>query len=1718
MRKHGKSKFISVLLVILMALAILPAGLQSVLAGDEPAAGSDGGGGPGVLSSRVPVPVIFNDRIIDEASWSGIQAVVHGIAAPGMTVKLVSNDDTATTLAQTTADSQGKWEASLNTSVLSDVYAVAEDSNGDRSGITSNLTRAEVAQLVLALAGLTPNLTYKGYFSDVSVEYWAWPYIEAVADAGLIGGYADGTFGPEEEVTRAEFAKILFTALGLTPDTSGLSFDDTGTVAWASDAIMTERNNGLLYGYPNNKFRPYESVKAGPVLLCGAIKGVIQGESDSGTPEPLEGASVWVTPVGFNDAPAMVGQDLRASTDAHGAYQVIMDEPGGYQVEFSGPDGTMLEREYYNNKRIWNQADTITVSLGAESVADASLEMGGVIRGTVLGDSTSTPVPLEGSQVEVTPVLSNGEYDSSRESELITPESDGSYESPVLVPGDYELQFIPPAGLNYAGESRTVTITKGEVFIANATLEQGGAITGTVMGESSDVPVALKDVRVGATPIKSDGTTDTARIGWAVPTVEDGSYEILGLAPGLYRVDFDPGTNTEYVAGSNTATVTIDNTATIDIMLKYPDTTAPTTTLTTDPTSPNSNGWFTTDTTVSLSSNEPGKIYYKWGSASDYSQYTDQIYAPQGENTLYFYSVDVAGNIEDAQTRMFKVDTVLPTAPVFDSIDTITPANMATVTVSGLAEVGSMVYITASDGTKDVTTTALAGGTFSAIMNLSELADGMITFTARSQDEAGNESPQSLPAEALKDTTAPDTSANLSGTSGNNGWYTSDVTVTLVAADGTIGSGVSSTEYSLDGENWQAYTIPIVVSGEGTSTVYYRSTDNIGNTEPVTTQTVKIDRTAPTITGAPTTEPNADGWYNTDVTVHFTASDTPSGVDTVTPDTMVSTEGAGQSVAGTVTDTAGNSADCTVDGINIDKICPTTAISLDRPANNDEWYKANVTVTLSASDSAGGSGLVKTEYSLDGSSWTTYTDPFTITSEGTTTVYYRSVDKAGNTEPNNTQIIKIDRTAPEISGLPTTPVSSSGWYNKDVTVHFTATDTGSGIAEVTPDQVLSDEGANVAKGWATDTAGNSSLCLVGPIKIDRTPPQTNAYLAPIPPASGWYTSAVAITLGRLERLSGIDRTEYSFDGSNWTPYTGQITVSSEGMTTVHYRSIDNAGNTETPQTQVIKIDSKAPTIPRPTVKALPNSDFMVTWPSSVDTGSGVDHYMVNVGSTSGHVSTSTAGTSYTFKPAIDTNYTISVKAVDKLGQQSTNGTTNAMLKTKVAPTPVGNDVAVVVKPSSAGSSPVTISFSSVTAAGNTTVTASATNTGGSISGFTVQGSYYEIKTSAVTAGTITITLPYSDSGLTPAQEAALKLYHYEDGAWKDITTNVDTTNNLITGRTTSLSPFVVGIPKTQDNGGGNNGGNNDGDNGDNNNGNNSGGTNSGNNNGGGGSGGSGDGSDTQAPAAPKGLKATTANHMVHLVWNPNKETDLAGYNVYRQDGDQIEKLNKNGLIHEVQYQDNSDLKSGARYSYYVTAVDMSGSESAKEGAKVDVTVPIVKGEVVFSDVPSNAWYKDAVSRLASQEILGGYSDGTFKPDKNITRAEFAKMICLAMGWTLDNPTQSSFGDVARGDWEYRYVETARAYGVISGYQDGTFKPNKNITRAEIAKIIAEALNLPAGSSTLSDIGSSWARSYINSCVKAGIIKGYADNTFGPSNTATRAEAASMIAGMLDVNK
>jgi ribosomal protein L24 len=283
-------------------------------------------------------------------------------------------------------------------------------------------------------------------------------------------------------------------------------------------------------------------------------------------------------------------------------------------------------------------------------------------------------------------------------------------------------------------------------------------------------------------------------------------------------------------------------------------------------------------------------------------------------------------------------------------------------------------------------------------------------------------------------------------------------------------------------------------------------------------------------------------------------------VVSVPGDQTVSTEGSGQSVTGSVTDLAGNSASVTVTGINIDKTAPVISGAPTTAANGAGWWKTNVAVHFTASD-VGGSGV------------SSVTADQTVSTEGSgQSVAGTAVDVAGNSASFTVTGINIDKTAPTISGNPTTGPGSNGWYKSDVTVHFTVSDSGSGIASAPTDLVVSSQGKGQSvTGTVTDLAGNTAQSTVSGINIDKSGPTTARSLSGTLGNDAWYMSDVQVTLTSTDVASGVATTAYSFDNAHWYVYTAPFTISSGGTTTVYHNSTDNAGDVEATQSFEVNI-------------------------------------------------------------------------------------------------------------------------------------------------------------------------------------------------------------------------------------------------------------------------------------------------------------------------------------------------------------------------------------------------------------------------------------------------------------------------------------------------------------------------------------------------------------------
>ena len=172
---------------------------------------------------------------------------------------------------------------------------------------------------------------------------------------------------------------------------------------------------------------------------------------------------------------------------------------------------------------------------------------------------------------------------------------------------------------------------------------------------------------------------------------------------------------------------------------------------------------------------------------------------------------------------------------------------------------------------------------------------------------------------------------------------------------------------------------------------------------------------------------------------------------------------------------------------------------------------------------------------------------------------------------------------------------------------------------------------------------------------------------------------------------------------------------------------------------------------------------------------------------------------------------------------------------------------------------------------------------------------------------------------------------------------------------------------------------------------------------------------------------------------------------------------------------------------------------------------------IFTDIEEVQWAKEAIVTLAEQGIINGYDNGLFKPNNNVTRAEFVKIIVTAFNISSDN-NEVSFSDVDDDSWYAPYVKTAYSTGIVNGYSADVFGVNDNITRQDMAVIIVRTLNYLG--INLTDIGASeffdsdsisdYAVSAVNILHSRGIVNGVGANKFNPHDYTTRAAVAKVI--------
>jgi hypothetical protein len=178
------------------------------------------------------------------------------------------------------------------------------------------------------------------------------------------------------------------------------------------------------------------------------------------------------------------------------------------------------------------------------------------------------------------------------------------------------------------------------------------------------------------------------------------------------------------------------------------------------------------------------------------------------------------------------------------------------------------------------------------------------------------------------------------------------------------------------------------------------------------------------------------------------------------------------------------------------------------------------------------------------------------------------------------------------------------------------------------------------------------------------------------------------------------------------------------------------------------------------------------------------------------------------------------------------------------------------------------------------------------------------------------------------------------------------------------------------------------------------------------------------------------------------------------------------------------------------------------------TITATPCSITFADVQVTDYFYEPVQYLYCRGVISGYDDNTFRPYNNTTRGQLTKIVVLAEGWGLYTPASPTFTDVPADHPFFAYVETAAIHVIISGYDDNTFRPGNNVTRGQLSKIVVLAQSweiTPGGEPHFTDVPTDHPFfAYIETAYQHGIISGYDDSTFRPGNSATRGQISKIV--------
>ncbi|WP_408895373.1 fibronectin type III domain-containing protein [Paenibacillus taichungensis] len=480
-------------------------------------------------------------------------------------------------------------------------------------------------------------------------------------------------------------------------------------------------------------------------------------------------------------------------------------------------------------------------------------------------------------------------------------------------------------------------------------------------------------------------------------------------------------------------------------------------------------------------------------------------------------------------------------------------------------------------------------------LSLDGVADGKYNVFVSAVNGGGIATTYTAAGQVIKDTTAPTTPEI---TVDPSSWTNSSALVTVKNGADHL-SGVQKSQYKMGSTGeWVNYTEPFEVSKEGLQDIYARTVDNFGNISAVSSSTARIDKTAPE---APIFSLDPSNWTNKNVNVTLSpGTDNLSGVQKIqykigpggewkdyTKVFSITSEGISEIYGRTIDNASNVSVEAVVEA-KIDKTGPTAP----KLALSDlEWTNKNVTFNI-ADGVDEGSGVAKTQYRFGTTgAWVDYLGEETLTAEGETEIFARTVDNVGNVGAVSSATAKIDKTAPT---TPQVLLSESSWTRDPVTFSISGSTDANPIHyeyKVNDTEfvkgstgTIHDNGITTLTVRARDAVGNVGEEVVKKGYIDNLAP----LISITPNATDWTNKDIEVSIKYSDLHSGVDPnkrffkiTNTSEEPANWDSANENehlVTIQSEGTWYVHAKVQDIAGNSFKTVTSPLRLQ-RLPNVP-----------------------------------------------------------------------------------------------------------------------------------------------------------------------------------------------------------------------------------------------------------------------------------------------------------------------------------------------------------------------------------------------------------------------------------------------------------------------------------------------------------------------------------------------------------